>query len=256
MVEVPKTLFLHCYAPESNAAEQSVCETSCFLTIFGKALDPTKLRIKLQERTLRCQLKVCSKGFKRSRYGSLHAYLPIGLAVETSQPQFLNKTTNLQKINLPIQFQFQSPLIIYNSSFINIWAYPSPSFSPTSGRAVRYNFFVLSPSVYERRFQKRQKGFPLPSLTQLRKNPPFQIILNFIQIIEVFRNLYKVTIFYLASFDEFYVFANLKNIFNNDKKVFARFAFKNFRIRYCQFRLSFAFKIFQNYFNKTKSPNF
>ena len=88
LVEVPKTLFLHCYAPESNAAEQSVCETSCFLTIFGKALDPTKLRIKLQERTLRCQLKVCSKGFKRSRYGSLHAYLPIDLAVETSQPQF------------------------------------------------------------------------------------------------------------------------------------------------------------------------
>jgi len=43
----------------------------------------------LQERTLRCQLKVCSKGFKRSRYGSLHAYLPIDLAVETSQPQLI-----------------------------------------------------------------------------------------------------------------------------------------------------------------------
>jgi len=85
--EASRDLFLHCYAPESNAAEQSVCETSCFLTIFRKALDPTKLRIKLQERTLRCQLKVCSKGLKRSRYGSLHAYLPIDLAVETSQPQ-------------------------------------------------------------------------------------------------------------------------------------------------------------------------
>jgi len=133
---VPKTLFLHCYAPGSNAAEQSVCETSCFLTIFGKALDPTKLRIKLQERTLRCQLKVCSKGFKRSHYGSLHAYLPIDLAVETSQPQFLNKTTNLQKIITTNQQLSTNNLI---------WAYPSPSFSHRSGRAVRCNLFVFHP---------------------------------------------------------------------------------------------------------------
>jgi len=97
LVEASKTLFLHSYIPESNAAEQSICGISCFLTIFGKALIPTKLRIKLQERTLRCQLKFCSKGFKRSRYGSLHAYLPIDLAVETSQPHFFNKKANLQK---------------------------------------------------------------------------------------------------------------------------------------------------------------
>ena len=71
------------------------------------------IRIKLQERTLRCQLKFCSKGFKRSRYGSLHAYLPIDLAVETSQPQFLNKTTNLRKNKLAIQLQ--SSLIIHQS---------------------------------------------------------------------------------------------------------------------------------------------
>jgi len=44
----------------------------------------------LQERTLRCQLKMRSKGFKRSRYGSLHAYLSIDLAVETSQPQLIS----------------------------------------------------------------------------------------------------------------------------------------------------------------------
>ena len=86
LVKAPKTLFLHYYISESNAAEQSICETSCFLTIFGKALESYFIRIKLQERTLRCQLKVCSKGLKRSHYGSLHAYLPIGLAVETSQP--------------------------------------------------------------------------------------------------------------------------------------------------------------------------
>ena len=134
---MPKNLFLHCYAPESNAAEQSVCETSCFLTIFGKALDPTMIRIKLQERTLRCQLKVCSKGFKRSRYGSLHAYLPIDLDVETSQPQFLNKTTNLHK-----KSSRTKSFIIHRLSLIIIWAYPSPSFSHTSGRAVRCNLFV------------------------------------------------------------------------------------------------------------------
>ena len=63
----------------------------------GKRLKPTKLRIKLQERTLRCQLKCCSKGFKRSRYGSLHAYLPIDLAVETSQPQIFCKCANISK---------------------------------------------------------------------------------------------------------------------------------------------------------------
>ncbi len=56
---------------------------------FRKAQNPTVIRIMLQERTLRCQLKVCSKGLKRSRYGSLHAYLPIDLAVETSQPQLI-----------------------------------------------------------------------------------------------------------------------------------------------------------------------
>ena len=55
----------------------------------GKRLKSYFIRIKLQERTLRCQLKVCSKGLKRSHYGSLHAYLPIGLAVETSQPHVL-----------------------------------------------------------------------------------------------------------------------------------------------------------------------
>ena len=48
------------------------------------------IQIKQQEQTLGRQLKLCSKGLKRSRYGSLHAYLPIGLAVETSQPHFVS----------------------------------------------------------------------------------------------------------------------------------------------------------------------
>ncbi len=58
------------------------------LLYFGKNAYPTMIRIKQQEQTLGRQLKFCSKGLKRSRYGSLHAYLPIVLAVETSQPQF------------------------------------------------------------------------------------------------------------------------------------------------------------------------
>ena len=58
------------------------------LLYFEKTLNPTIIQIKLQEQTLGRQLKLCSKGLKRSRYGSLHAYLPIDLAVETSQPQF------------------------------------------------------------------------------------------------------------------------------------------------------------------------
>lgn len=86
LAEASKILFLHSYISGSNAAEQSICEISCFLTIFRKTLDLLYFDIKLQERTLRCQLKFCSKGLKRSRHGSLHAYLPIGLAVETSQP--------------------------------------------------------------------------------------------------------------------------------------------------------------------------
>lgn len=57
------------------------------LLYFGKNVNPTKLQIKQQEQTLRCQLKCCSKGLKRSRYGSLHAYLPTDPAVETGQPQ-------------------------------------------------------------------------------------------------------------------------------------------------------------------------
>lgn len=87
--EVFRDLFPHCYASKSNAAERSIWETSCFRTIFGKALNPTVIRIKLQEQTLGRQLKFCDKGFKRSRHGSLHATLPIDLAVETSQPQFV-----------------------------------------------------------------------------------------------------------------------------------------------------------------------
>lgn len=55
----------------------------------GERLNPTVIQIKLQEQTLGRQLKFCDKGFKRSRHGSLHATLPIDLAVETSQPQFL-----------------------------------------------------------------------------------------------------------------------------------------------------------------------
>lgn len=47
------------------------------------------IQIKQQEQTLGRQLKCCDKGLKRSRHGSLHAYLPIDLAVETSLPQVL-----------------------------------------------------------------------------------------------------------------------------------------------------------------------
>src|SRR5690606_41585718 len=50
--EVFRDLFLHCYASESNAAERSICETSCLLTIFGRALESYFIQIKLQERTL------------------------------------------------------------------------------------------------------------------------------------------------------------------------------------------------------------
>ena len=59
------------------------------LLYFGKTLNPTIIQIKLQEQTLGRQLKFCDKGLKRSRHGSLHAYLPIGLAVETSLPRIL-----------------------------------------------------------------------------------------------------------------------------------------------------------------------
>lgn len=59
------------------------------LLYFGKTQNPTIIQIMLQEQTLGRQLKCGSKGFKRSRYGSLHAYLSIVLAVETSQPQCL-----------------------------------------------------------------------------------------------------------------------------------------------------------------------
>ncbi len=59
------------------------------LLYFGKAQNPTIIQIMLQEQTLGRQLKFCDKGLKRSRHGSLHAYLHIDLAVETSQPQFV-----------------------------------------------------------------------------------------------------------------------------------------------------------------------
>ena len=66
----------------------------------GKALNPTVIRIKLQEQTLGRQLKFCDKGLKRSRHGSLHATLPIDLAVETSQPQFCKATKIVNLISI------------------------------------------------------------------------------------------------------------------------------------------------------------
>ena len=103
LAEVSKTLFPHCYTPESDVAKQNFCGISYLLTIFGRALNPTVIRIKLQEQTLGRQLKFCDKGLKRSRHGSLHAYLPIDLAVETSQPQFC-KTAKISKKLSKIKF--------------------------------------------------------------------------------------------------------------------------------------------------------
>ena len=70
------------------------------LLCFGRALNPTVIRIKLQEQTLGRQLKFCDKGLKRSRHGSLHATLPIDLAVETSQPQFCKATKIVNLISI------------------------------------------------------------------------------------------------------------------------------------------------------------
>ncbi len=45
LAEASKALFPHSYIPGSNAAEQSICGISCFLTeIFGKTLESTILR--------------------------------------------------------------------------------------------------------------------------------------------------------------------------------------------------------------------
>ncbi len=85
----PKLLVTYsCIAMPQNQMPQNRAFVRHLASLLssGERLNPTKLQIKQQERTLRCQLKCCSKGLKRSRYGSLHAYLPIGLAVETSQP--------------------------------------------------------------------------------------------------------------------------------------------------------------------------
>ena len=133
-IEVFRNLFLHCYAPESNAAEQSVCETSCFLTVLRESANPTVIQIMLQERTLRCQLKVCSKGLKRSRYGSLHAYLSIDLAVETSQPHLFGKSAKISK-------NYSQPKII--------WAYPSIGLLPLASLATLTLFQVgLSAAIF------------------------------------------------------------------------------------------------------------
>lgn len=83
----------------------------------GKRLKSYFIRIKLQERTLRCQLKVCSKGFKRSRYGSLHAYLPIGPAVETSQPR--DKDCKDKKNTPQYRFYPHYTILLFSLSILN-----------------------------------------------------------------------------------------------------------------------------------------
>ena len=59
--KLPKAYFRISYAPESDAAERSFRETSCFLTILQKNAYPTILQIKQQEHTLRCQLKFVAR---------------------------------------------------------------------------------------------------------------------------------------------------------------------------------------------------
>ncbi len=86
----PGTYFCIPMPPDQTSQNRTFGRHLASLLYFGKAQNPTVIQIMLQERTLRCQLKMRSKGFKRSRYGSLHAYLPIGLAVETSQPQLIS----------------------------------------------------------------------------------------------------------------------------------------------------------------------
>ena len=84
--EVFGTYFHIFYASKSNVAEQNFRETSCFLTILRENANPTKLRIKQQEQTLRCQLNFVAKGLKRSRYGSLHP--PLVLLSKPVNPNF------------------------------------------------------------------------------------------------------------------------------------------------------------------------
>ncbi len=84
--KLPKPYFCITISQNQTPQNRAFVRHLASLLSSGKRLKSYFIRIKLQERTLRCQLKLCSKGFKRSRYGSLHAYLPIDLAVETSQP--------------------------------------------------------------------------------------------------------------------------------------------------------------------------
>jgi len=76
---------------------------------------------------------------------------------------------------------------------------------------------------------QRQKGFPLPSLTQLRHNLSF---VHFQNISIRTKSIVDKSAQFAKSardsqpFAERSVFANLKNIFSNDKKNFADFAFK------------------------------
>lgn len=88
LAEVSKPYFRIAIPRNQTSRNRTSAGYLASLLYFGKTLNPTVIRIKLQEQTLGRQLKLCSKGLKRSRYGSLHAYLPIDLAVETSQPQF------------------------------------------------------------------------------------------------------------------------------------------------------------------------
>ena len=83
----PKAYFCITISQNPTSQNRTLVRHLASLLSSEKRLKSYFIRIKLQERTLRCQLKVCSKGLKRSRYGSLHAYLPIVPAVETSQPQ-------------------------------------------------------------------------------------------------------------------------------------------------------------------------
>jgi len=117
------------------------------LLYFGKNANLTKLRIKQQEHTLRCQLNFAARDLRDRATVLCVLTYPLILLSKPVSPK-LDKAAKLQK-NTKQKLSITHCLSLITHLF---WACPSPVLSHFSGRALRYNL-----SFFSQRLRRREK---------------------------------------------------------------------------------------------------
>lgn len=131
------------------------------LLYFGKNANLTKLRIKQQEHTLRCQLNCAARDLRDRAAVLCMLTYPLVLLSKPVSPKFLSKSAKILKKTYQIQILPKSSQLIL--------ACPSPKPGRSSGRAVRYNLFWLRGGFAAAQSKKDFHCHPSRNAEKLRK---------------------------------------------------------------------------------------